>query len=62
MLSLEIIMIITNICISTGKLDKDTQNSIKCNESIIKCMEIEVKTLGINQALTQCIVRYEVSK
>lgn len=60
MLPLEIIMIISNICAPIGKLDKDIENSVKCNQSIVSCMQTS-NSLP-NEALTRCIINYELNR
>lgn len=65
MLPIEILMLISQVCLSPSSLDKDVQNSINCNQYIVSCMEVDLKTSRIPSSgvsLTKCIVQYELER
>jgi hypothetical protein len=65
MLPIEILMFITQVCISPTSLDKDVQNSVNCNQYMIQCMEIELKTSRLpvtGVAFSRCLVQYELDR
>lgn len=61
MLTIEMLMVIVNICATSSELDKDIQESVRCNQSITRCM-IENSKLDKNEAFTKCYVRYEIGR
>lgn len=61
MISVEVLIIITNICLATSSSPKALEDSRACSRSIIKCME-EIHSSLTSQDLTKCVINYEVNR
>lgn len=61
MISVEVLIIITNICLATSSSPKALEDSQACSRSIISCME-SVKPPLTQQDLTKCVINYEVNR
>lgn len=61
MISIEVIMIIANYCMSPTNLPKDIEQQKICTESITTCAKSHKRELTA-QKFNQCVIQYEVER
>lgn len=64
-LSLNALIVIAQLCLSTGNTPKEVEVSVKCNRALISCMSKEVEHQRIRNepvAFTNCYTTYELNK
>ena len=65
MVSMEMIIVIAQICLNNGNSPQAVAESVKCNQEIIKCVEETYHKQFIKNQLTalnHCHIQYELNK
>lgn len=61
MVSIELLMIVAQICLSPTSSPKDVQESVRCTESITSCSKAKIPKLDA-VGFNQCIIDYELAR
>lgn len=64
-LSLNALIVIAQLCLSTGNTPKEVEASVKCNRELISCMSREVESQRIRNepmAFTTCYTTRELNR
>lgn len=65
MVSMEMIIVIAQICLSNGNSPQVVAESVKCNQQIVSCVEQTYHKQFIKDQLTafnSCHIKYELEK
>ncbi len=65
MISVEMIILIANICMNPSILDKDVKQSVRCNQFMLSCVPETLHKQFIkngSKAFNECYLEFEINK